>query len=123
MRPLIYACAAIAAAGIAFFLSAPPTAANRDTATAAVLASGPATDAGTCKIRVDDMHCEHGCFPKVRQTLEELPQVVAVTLDQQAEEGTLDNPQVVVQFQPGFDLAAAQSQLAKKGFARTSLAP
>ncbi len=122
MRSFVYVLAAVAAAGIAFVLSAPP-ADTPAVSSSATLLSGPAADAGTLTLRVEDMHCEHGCFPKVQETLEGLPQVVSVVLDRQAEEGTLDNPQVVVQFEPGFDLSAAQSQLAKKGFARSSLVP
>ena len=138
MRSIVYIGAAVAAAGIAMLLSAPqsadhqsadhqsadqPIAGGQSAATAAALTSGPAADSGTLTLRVEDMHCEHGCFPTVRKTLQQLPQVVSVTLDQQAEEGTLDNPQVVIQYDPGFDLSNAQAQLAQKGFARTNPVP
>jgi len=127
MRAPLYVFAALAAVGIAYYLATTPAA---PTATAAVspaaadasqTASAVLTDAGTLTLRVDDMHCEYGCYPKVKKTLESFDEVVSVELDKQPEAGSLDNPQVVLTYQPGFDLAAAQSALAKSGFAKTSV--
>ncbi len=127
MRAPIYVLAVLAAAGIAYYLAATP---QTHTATAAVspasadaseTASAVLTDAGTLTLRVDDMHCEYGCYPKVKKTLESFDEVVSVELDEQPQAGSLDNPQVVLTYESGFDLAAAQSALAKSGFAKTSV--
>jgi len=125
MRSPIYLIAALASAGIAYYLaSAPATQTpNTDQVVATVTASEVMEQPGTLTLRVDDMHCEFGCFPTVRKTLEGFDNVVSVTLDKQAEEGTLDNPQVLVTYESGFDLGAAQASLAKSGFAKSSLVP
>lgn len=126
MRSPIYLFAALASAGIAYYLATGPSPAPRAvesplvaTETSSLVMDQP----GTLTLRVDDMHCEFGCFPTVRKTLEGIDKVVSVTLDKQAEEGTLDNPQVLVTYESGFDLAAAQASLAKKGFAKSNLVP
>ncbi len=124
MRSPIYLIAALASAGIAYYLaSAPPAATTSDQVVAAETASIVMEQPGTLTLRVDDMHCEFGCFPTVRKTLEGLDKVVSVTLDQQAEEGTLDNPQVLVTYESGFNIGAAQAKLATSGFAKSSLVP
>jgi periplasmic mercuric ion binding protein len=130
MRSPIYVLAALAAAGIALFLAATPETQTASTAAvspasadASETASAVLTDAGTLTLRVDGMHCEYGCYPTVKKTLESFDGVVSVELDEQPQAGALDNPQVVLTYQPGFDLAAAQSALAKNGFAKTSVVP
>jgi len=125
MRTPIYFMAALAAAGIAYFLASSPIqqAANGDPVVATETASVVMDQPGTLTLRVEGMHCEFGCFPTVRKTLEGIDQVVSVQLDKQAEAGTLDNPQVVVSYESGFDLGKAQSLLAKNGFAKSSLVP
>jgi len=126
MRSPAYLLAALAAAGIAYYVASTPNpqptgsqSVNEDAvvATAAAVMDQP----GTLVLRVEDMHCEFACFPKVKKTLEGFGGVVSVELDEQAEEGTLDNPQVVVTYDSGFDLAAAQGALAKSGFAKSSV--
>ncbi len=119
MRAPIYVLAALAAAGIAYYLAAAPE--KSTTSVTASPAAAVLTEAGTLTLRVDDMHCEYGCYPKVKKTLEAFDTVVSVELDQQPNAGSLDNPQVVLTYQPGFDLAAAQNALAKSGFAKTSV--
>jgi periplasmic mercuric ion binding protein len=127
MRSPIYLFAALAAAGIAYYLASSPAPTTTPAATNATAEVTPArqvlTDSGTLTMRVEDMHCEYGCFPTVKKTLEGFDQVVSVELDEQAEEGSLDNPQVLVTYEPGFDLTAAQSALAKNGFAKSSVVP
>jgi len=125
MRSPIYFMAALAAAGIAYFLASSPVqeTASGDSVVATETASVVMEQPGTLTLRVDDMHCEFGCFPTVRKTLEGVDKVVSVQLDKQAEAGTLDNPQVVVSYESGFDLSQAQSLLAEKGFAKSSLVP
>jgi len=125
MRSPIYLLAALASAGIAYYLASTPTtpSPNTDRAVASETSSVVMDQPGTLTLRVDDMHCEFGCFPSVRKTLEGFDNVVSVTLDQQAEAGTLDNPQVLVTYESGFDLGAAQASLAKNGFAKSSVVP
>ena len=126
MRAPIYVLAALAAAGIAYYLAATPaatpaTAVVTPAAADGVQAAAVLADAGTLTLRVDGMHCEFACYPKVKKTLESFEEVVSVELDEQPEAGSLDNPQVVLTYEAGFDLAAAQSALAKSGFAKTSV--
>lgn len=125
MRSPIYLIAALASAGIAYYLASAPATktenASPDSVVATATSSVVMEQPGTLTLRVDDMHCEFGCFPTVRKTLEGFDKVVSVTLDKQAEEGTLDNPQVLVTYEPGFDLTAAQASLAKRGFAKSSV--
>jgi copper chaperone CopZ len=126
MRSPIYLIAALASAGIAYYLASAPgpqTTTATDQVVATETSSVVLEEPGTLTLRVDDMHCEFGCFPTVRKTLEGFDKVVSVTLDKQAEEGTLDNPQVVVTYESGFDLGAAQASLAKNGFAKSSVIP
>jgi|GEM_PF-1044856 hypothetical protein len=130
MRSPIYFVAALAAAGIAFFLASGPTpevepsvVATPSPAAVTPVASQVLVDSGTLVLRVEDMHCEFACFPKVRETLQGFDKVVSVELDEQAEAGTLDNPQVLITYDPGFDLGAARSALAAKGFAKSTIVP
>jgi periplasmic mercuric ion binding protein len=124
MRSLIYAFAAVAAAGIAYLFATVPPAGETSaetpiTATAA--ANSVMEEAGSLTLRVDDMHCPFACYPAVKKTLEGQDNVVGVELDQQKEEGTIDNPQVVINYQSGFDLTAAMNALSKKGFGKHSI--
>lgn len=128
MRSPIYFVAALAAAGIAFFLASTPEVERPVVATPSPSAVTPVAsqvlvDSGTLVLRVEDMHCEFACFPKVRDTLQGFDKVVSVELDDQAEAGTLDNPQVLITYDPGFDLGAARSALAAKGFAKSTIVP
>jgi copper chaperone CopZ len=127
MRSPIYLIAALASAGIAYFLASSPTQPTGNEPAGQVVATEASSavmdQPGTLTLRVDDMHCEFGCFPTVRKTLEGFDKVVSVTLDKQTEEGTLDNPQVLVTYESGFDLGAAQAKLAKSGFAKSSIVP
>lgn len=124
MRSLIYAFAAVAAAGIAYlFATVPPTAETsaKPPITATASASSVMEEAGSLTLRVDDMHCPFACYPAVKKALEGQDNVVGVELDQQKEEGTIDNPQVVINYESGFDLDAAMNALAKKGFGKHSV--
>jgi copper chaperone CopZ len=128
MRSPIYLLAALAAAGIAYYVASTPNSqptasqsALDDAVVATATSSAVMDQPGTLVLRVEDMHCEFACFPKVKKTLEGFDGVVSVELDEQAEEGTLDNPQVVVTYDSGFDLGAAQGALAKSGFAKSSV--
>lgn len=141
MRTPIYIVAILVAAGVAYFLAQTPPGSGQGAtnqgagaqrvvstssasgANAEPVASQVLVDTGTIVLRVEDMHCEFACYPKVRETLEGFDGVVSVELDEQAEKGTLDNPQVLITYNPGFDLGAARAALAKKGYARSSVVP
>lgn len=124
MRSVVYAFAALAAAGIAYlFATVPPTTTEpADKTPTAVAASHEVMpEAGVLTLRVDDMHCPFACYPAVKKTLEGQGNVVAVELDKQKEEGAIDNPQVLIKYEPGFDLTAALEALDSKGFAKHSV--
>lgn len=124
MRSAVYALAAVAAAGIAYlFATVPPT--GETSAEPAVTATASShtvmEEAGALTLRVDDMHCPFACYPAVKGALEGQGNVVGVELDKQKEEGVIDNPQVVINYGPGFDLTAAMDALSKKGFGKHSV--
>lgn len=127
MRATVYVIAAIAAAGIMYVIASNPnslTEDRSDEATASVAAtSAVMSEAGTLTLSVPEMHCEFACFPKVKETLEGASGVEAVTLAAQAEEGVIDNRQVIVKYEPGFDLNAAIASLASAGYKDSQLVP
>ena len=63
---------------------------------AATLVSYAAGDQET--LEVPEMHCPFACYPKVKETLEGLDGVATVELVEQAEEGAINDPRVVVTF-------------------------
>ena len=63
------------------------------------------------------MHCEFACFPRVKEAIESVDGVQEVQLAEQKEEGTIDNRQVVVKYDAGFDVDSALALLSKEGFA------
>lgn len=73
-------------------------------------------DAGTLTLSVPEMHCEFACFPKVKETLEQETGVEEVTLAAQKEEGVLDNRQVIVKYQAGFNPRSALKSLEEAGY-------
>jgi mercuric ion binding protein len=123
MRSAIYALAAVAAAGIVFMFSTAPVGdAKTDSPSTVTTASSQVMpEGGTLTLRVDDMHCPFACYPSVKSTLEGQGNVVSVELDTQKEEGAIDNPQVLIKYDSGFDLTAAMAALSKKGFAKHSV--
>ncbi len=133
MRSVIYAVAVIAAAGLAYLFSTAPmddsTSGTQVTSTQAAGSQAAVTpassqvmqEAGTLTMRVEDMHCPFACYPSVKSTLESQGNVVSVELDKQQEEGAIDNPQVLIKYDSGFDLTAAMDALSKKGFAKHSV--
>jgi copper chaperone CopZ len=121
MRGLAYVIAALAAVGIMIGIASYPDRADTatDAANVTEASAEPAevmTEAGTMTLAVPTMHCEFACFPRVKQTLEETAGVALVELAVQKEEGVIDNRQVVVKYEPGFDLKAALASLEKEGF-------
>jgi copper chaperone CopZ len=130
MRATVYMIAAIAAAGIMYVIASTPNPTTSDRAQEARSADAsidatPAvmSEAGTLTLSVPEMHCEFACFPKVKETLEGASGVEAVTLAAQAEEGVIDNRQVIVKYEPGFDLNAAIASLASAGYKNSELVP
>lgn len=128
MRGVAYVIAAVAALGIMFVIATAPGpqsgSVESDSAAEPVAASSQVmTEAGTLTLSVPEMHCEFACFPKVKETLEGAEAVEAVNLAAQKEEGVLDNRQVIVKYQPGFDLNAAIASLEAAGYTDTKLVP
>ena len=77
--------------------------------------------AGTLTLAVPTMHCEFACFPRVKKTLEGTNGIESVELATQKEEGVLDNRQVIVNYDAGFDLNAALVSLVEEGFADSNV--
>lgn len=126
MRGIAYAVAAIAAVGIMIVISTMPRPqAADDSATpgpTAVAASAEVMqEAGTLTLSVPEMHCAFACYPKVKETLENSAGVREVELAEQKEEGVIDNRQVIVKYDAGFNLAQAIAQLTKEGFADSEM--
>jgi copper chaperone CopZ len=79
------------------------------------------TEAGTLTLSVPSMHCAVACYPRVKETLEGVDGVSEVVLDKQKEEGLIDNRQVVLSYDAGFDLTAALANLSQEGFEDASV--
>ena len=118
MRGFAYVIAVLAAIGIMIGIVSYP---NQNEPTNRRPATIPAsaalmTESGTLTIAVPTMQCEMACFPRVKTTLEGNDGVQSVELATQKEEGVLDNRQVVVNYDNGFNLNAALSSLVAEGF-------
>lgn len=126
MRGLAYVIAAIAAVGIMIGIASIPQentpdgpAARQPVAAepaAANTLSGVMAEAGSLTLNVPSMHCEFACYPRVKEAIEKVDGVQGVELAAQKEEGVIDNRQVIVQFDAGFDINSALALLAKEGF-------
>lgn len=123
MRGLAYVIAAIAAVGIMIGIASFPDERDSDDSVAAPVetVSSRMTEAGTVTLAVPSMHCEFACFPRVQKALQDSAGVASVELAEQQEEGVLDNRQVIVNYEPGFDLAAALTSLKNEGFDDTDV--
>lgn len=124
MRSMVYIVTAVAALGIVVGIAMmPPTENSSGTATISEVATSDAvmSESGTLVMRVPDMHCVFACYPTVKSTLEANETVDSVELAEQKEEGTIDNPAVVVKYEPGFDVNAAITALAQKGFKKAEV--
>jgi copper chaperone CopZ len=124
MRGIAYVVAAIAALGVMFVIATVPDpqtkSASQQSSTSRVAAE-VMTEAGTLTLSVPEMHCQFACFPKVKETLEESEGVEDVSLAAQKEEGVLDNRQVIVKYQPGFDARAAITSLEAAGYKNSDI--
>ena len=120
MRGLAYAIAAIAAVGIIIGIAAIPKQPSDEQAVTlpatATVSTNVMPEAGKLTLSVPSMHCEFACFPRVKEAIEQVDGVQGVQLAAQAEEGVIDNRQVIVDYDSGFDVNAALVLLAKEGF-------
>jgi copper chaperone CopZ len=130
MRATVYVIAAIAAAGIMYVIASNPNSLTEDrpqvlgsSGASPAVTSSVMSETGTLTLSVPEMHCQFACFPKVKETLEGATGVDEVTLAAQSEEGVLDNRQVIVKYEPGFDLNAAIASLASAGYKDSQLVP
>lgn len=132
MRSLAYAAALLAAAGIMFYLTMTPSASSTTTpassepaalADAEASRSEPIDEASlvSMKLNVPEMHCPFACYPSVKKNLEARKEVASVELVPQKEEGVIDNPQVIVKYQDGFDAKTAIALLETAGFSGSTL--
>lgn len=129
MRVIVYAVAVIAAVGIMLAIVLMPAAdeASDVAGQTEVVPAADATEAAgetqTLVLHVPDMHCPFACYPAVKETLETAPNVKAVDLAEQSEEGEIDNPQVIISYGEGFDLESAVARLAERGFKNSTQVP
>lgn len=123
MRGFAYFIAVLAAIGIMIGIVSYPNqteSRNRSSASTPVPAT-VMTESGTLTIAVPTMQCEIACFPRVKTTLEGNEGVQSVELAAQQEKGVLDNRQVVVNYENGFNLNAALSSLVEEGFPNSAV--
>ncbi len=126
MRSMAYAVAVLAAVGIIVGVAMMPsdTSVPGDSSPAAATVSvtpDVKQESGTLVMRVPDMHCPFACYPAVKSTLEQETGIASVELTEQKQEGAIDNPAVVINYEPGFDVNAAIAALTKKGFAKSEI--
>ena len=126
MRFFAYGVAVLAAIGIMVGINLMPEGDKNESPTPTSVKSpadvSVSTESHQLAINVPEMMCEFACFPKVKKTLEANEAVTLVKLAPQKEEGTLDNKQVIVSYESGFDPDAAVKLLEKVGFADSSVA-
>ena len=123
MRGFAYVIAVLAAIGIMIGIVSYP---NQNEPTSSGTATTPVsaalmTESGTLTIAVPTMQCEMACFPRVKTTLEGKDGVQSVELATQKEDGVLDNRQVIVNYDNGFNLNAALSSLVEEGFPNSAV--
>ncbi|MDB4634191.1 heavy-metal-associated domain-containing protein [Rubripirellula sp.] len=123
MQGFAYVIAVLAAIGIMIGIVSYP---NQNEPTSSRTATTPVsaslmTESGTLTIAVPTMQCEMACFPRVKTTLEGKDGVQSVELATQKEEGVLDNRQVIVNYNNGFNLNAALSSLVEEGFPNSAV--
>lgn len=134
MRSVVYGVAVLAAVGIMLAIAKMPKTENPDNSTTTTssadvqtASSTPAdpgqvmSEPGKLTMNVPDMHCPFGCYPTIKKTLESDEAVEMVELAEQKVEGTIDNPQVIINFTEGFNVDAAIAALKEKGFENSSV--
>jgi len=117
MRAVVYSVAVLIAAGAMYVVATTSNdKADPDVQTVVAEPHDVMTEPGTLTLSVPSMHCEFACFPRVKESIESVAGVTEVALDEQKEEGVLDNRQVVVSYDAGFDLTSALANLSSEGF-------
>jgi copper chaperone CopZ len=75
----------------------------------------------TVSLSVPTMHCQEGCFAKIKGELEQHAGVAEVTLAEQASEDRLDNRVVHIRTDAPFDSSDAITALDGLGFPKVSV--
>ena len=75
----------------------------------------------TLTVNVPDMHCPFACYPKVKDTLNGQEGVESVELVKQEDEGTINDPRVIVKLKGEFDASNAIDALSKVGFSEATV--
>ena len=115
MRGPAYVAAVIAAVGIMLVIAREPAdQTDQDLPIAAEPTSAASLE--TLTLSVPEMHCQYACFPKVKNTLEQVDAVAEVQLAKQKDDSVLDNRQVIVKYKEGFDVDEAIGLLAEAGY-------
>ena len=115
MRGPAYVAAVIAAVGIMLVIAREPAdQTDQDLPIAAETTSAASLE--TLTLSVPEMHCQYACFPKVKNTLEQVDAVAEVQLAKQKDDSVLDNRQVIVKYKEGFDVDLAIGLLAEAGY-------
>lgn len=130
MRLVVYAVAVLAAAGIVYYMgntNEADVASNTQVAAPAPVETivDDTTDSSVemVSLKVPTMHCPFACYPSVKKTLEGATGVQSVDLAAQKEEGTIDNPVVIIKAGSQFDIDQAVAALAASGFAGAEVVP
>ena len=120
MRGPAYVAAVIAAVGIMLVIAREPAdQTDQDLPIAAETTSTASLE--TLTLSVPEMHCQYACFPKVKNTLEQVDAVAEVQLAKQKDDSVLDNRQVIVKYKEGFDVDEAIGLLAEAGYTDSAL--
>lgn len=120
MRGPAYVAAVIAAVGIMLVIAREPAdQTDQDLPIAAETTSTASLE--TLTLSVPEMHCQYACFPKVKNTLEQVDAVAEVQLAKQKDDSVLDNRQVIVKYKEGFDVDEAIGLLAEAGYSDSAL--
>ena len=120
MRGPTYVAAVIGAVGIMLVIAREPAdQTDQDLPIAAETTSTASLE--TLTLSVPEMHCQYACFPKVKNTLEQVDAVAEVQLAKQKDDSVLDNRQVIVKYKEGFDVDEAIGLLAEAGYSDSAL--
>ncbi len=122
MRSLTYGVAVLAALGIMSLIIWYPDNAPTNAAGSANTVV-PEVRTASLTMQVPEMHCPFACYPRVKENLEARENVVSVELAQQAKEGVIDNPQVIVTYHDEFDADGAIAKLEAEGFSGSTVLP